>query len=140
MGLVPGGHAVRLVDDHQIPAHLRQSGQYVGALCQVERGDDLTLLQPLVDPELFADVTALEHDELLVEFLVELALPLEREVRGTDDQRPFDEAAQLELTDQQAGHDGLAGARVVGEQEAHARQLEEVLVHGFELVGKRVHS
>ena len=139
VGLVPRRHAVRLVDDHQVPAHLRQAGQDVGALGQVERGDDLPLLQPLVDAELAAQVGALQHDEPLLELLVELALPLERQVRGADHQDAFDQPAQLELADQEAGHDRLAGAGVVGQQEAHARQLEEVFVDRFELMRQRVH-
>ena len=36
------------------------------------------------------------------------------------------------------GHDRLAGAGVVGEQEADARQLEEVVVDRLELVRQRV--
>ena len=39
---------------------------------------------------------------------------------------------------QQARHDRLAGAGVVGQQEADARQLEEVVVDGFELVRQRI--
>ena len=36
------------------------------------------------------------------------------------------------------GHDRLAGAGVVGEQEPDARQLEEVVVDRFELVRQRI--
>ena len=83
-------------------------------------------------------VAALEDEEGLVELLLELALPLERQVGRADDQNPLDEAAQLELADEQAGHDGLAGTGVVGKQEAHARQLEEMFVDGFQLVRQRI--
>ena len=89
-------------------------------------------------PKLIADVAALQDEELFVELLPQLALPLEGEVRGADDQDPFDEPAQLQLPDQEAGHDGLAGAGVVGEQEAHRGQLEEVVVDRFELVGQGI--
>ena len=57
---------------------------------------------------------------------------------GVDDQRPLDEPADLQLLEQQARHDRLAGARVVGQQEADARQLDEVVVDRFELVRQRV--
>ena len=140
VGLVAGRHAVRLIDDDQIPMHLLQPGQDLGALGEVERGDDLLLLQPLVDPELVADIAALHHQKRLVEFFPEFPLPLERQVRGADDEHPFNEAAELEFADEEAGHDGLARPRIVGEQEAHGGQLEEVLVHGFELVRQRIYA
>ena len=58
----------------------RRPGRMSVALGEVERSDDLLLLQPLVDAELVADVAALEHDELLVELLLQLPLPLEGKV------------------------------------------------------------
>ena len=57
---------------------------------------------------------------------------------GRDDEGALDQAANLQLLEQQAGHDRLAGAGVVGEQEADARQLEEVVVDRFELVRQRI--
>ena len=140
MSLVARRHAVRLVHDDQVPVHLPQPGKDVFALGEVQRGDDLLLVEPLVDAELVAYVAALQHEESFVELLPELPLPLEGQVRGAHDQDAFDQASKLELADQQAGHDGLARARVVGEQEAHAGEFEEVLVDGFELVGQRVHA
>ena len=81
--------------DHQIPVNLPESGQDLGTLGEVERGDDPLLLHPLVDAELIADVAALEHEKLFVELLLELALPLKRQVGGTDDENPFNEARSL---------------------------------------------
>ena len=119
---------------------LPQPRKDVFALGQVQGGDDLVLLQPLVDAKLIADVAALEHEELFVELLLELALPLKRQIGGTHDQDALDQASKLELADQQAGHDGLARTRVVGEQEPHAGELEEMLVNGFKLVRQRVNA
>jgi hypothetical protein len=68
-----------------------------------------------------------------------LSLPLEAEVGRGDDQDPFGQPAELQLPNQEAGHDGLAGASVVGQREAHAGQLQEVVVDRFKLVGQRVH-
>ena len=42
------------------------------------------------------------------------------------------------LADPQTGHNRLARAGIVGEQEPHARQLEEVLVDRLELVRQRI--
>ena len=127
-----------LVDDDQVPVDLPQAGQDVVALGQVERRDDLAVLQPLVDAELVADVAALEDQELLVELLLQLALPLEGEVGRADDQDPLGQAAQLQFADEQARHDGLAGAGVVGEQEADAGELQQVVVDGLKLVRQRI--
>ena len=116
----------------------RSPGRMSCALGEVERGDDPVPLQPLVDAELVADVLALEDEELLVELLLQLALPLEGEVGRADDQDALGEAAQLELADEQARHDGLAGAGIVGQQEADARELEQVVVDRFELMRQRI--
>ena len=90
---VAGRHAVSLVNDDEIPLDLAQPGQDLVALSQVERGNDLLLLYPLVDTELIAQVAALKHQELLVELLLELPLPLESEVGRRDDQDALGQAA-----------------------------------------------
>ncbi|MDW8470219.1 MAG: hypothetical protein RML56_16030 [Burkholderiales bacterium] len=125
---------MRLVHDHEVPAHLPQSGQHIGALGQIERGDDAVALQPLIDAELLADVLALQHHELGVEFLLQFPLPLESEVGRADDEDALGKAAKLQLADQESRHDGLSRACVVGEQKAHARKFQQVVVHRFELV------
>ncbi len=130
---------MRLVHDDQIPVDLAQPRQDVVALGQVEGGDDPVSLQPLVYAELVANVLALEHEELRVELLLELALPLEGEIGRTDDQDALGEAAELEFTDEQPGHDRLASAGVIRQQESYACELEEVVVDRFELVRQRVH-
>ena len=81
---------------------------------------------------------SLEDNELLIEFFLQLALPLESEVGGADDQDALGEAAQFQLADEQARHDRLSGPGVVSEQEAHASELEQVVVDGFELVRQRI--
>ena len=138
--LVPRGHAVRFVHDDQVPVDLAQARQHVGPLGEVERGDDLRLLQPLVHAELVAEVAALEDQESFVELFLQLALPLEGQVGRADDQHPLGEPAQLEFADEQAGHDRLAGAGVVGQQEPHAGQFEQMVVNGLELVWQRIDS
>ena len=96
------------------------------------------LLQPLVDAELVADVVALHDEELRVELLLQLPLPLEGEVGRADDQDALGEAAQLQLANEQPRHDRLAGAGIVGEQEAHAGELQQVVVDRLELVRQRI--
>ena len=127
-----------LVHDHQVPAHLPQARQDLLALGEVERGHHRRLLHPLVHAELGPQLAALQHHERLVELLLQLALPLEREVRRGDDQDALGKAAQLQLADEQSGHDRLPRPRVVGQQEPHARQLQQVVVDRLQLVRQRV--
>ena len=132
-------HPVRLVHDDQVPVRLRQAGEDLLALGEVEGGDDLRVLLPLVDAELFADVAAPQDHERFVEFLPEFALPLEGEVRRADHQDALDETAQFQFADEESGHDRLPRPGVVGEQEADAGAAEEMVVHRVELVRERVH-
>ena len=90
------------------------------------------------DAVIRAQHVAADDLELLAELVLQFALPLEGEVGRRDDQGALDQAANLQFLDQQAGHDGLAGAGIVGQQEADARQLHEVVVNGFELVRQRI--
>ena len=59
-----------------------------------------------------------EDLERKLEPAVELVLPLFGEAAGADNEATLQVAAGDQLLDEQAGHDGLAGARVVGEEEA----------------------
>lgn len=138
--LVPGRHAMGLVHNHEVPLDLAQPGQDVLPLREVERRDNPFLLEPLVDTELITQVAPLQDQKLLVEFLLQLPLPLECEIGGSDDQDSLGQAAHLELPDEQSRHDRLAGAGVVGEQEADAGELEEVVVDRLELVRERVNT
>ena len=98
------------------------------------------LAQPLVDAELVANVAAFQHQELLIELLLQLSLPLEGQIRGAHDEDPLGQTPELELADEQAGHDGLAGPGVVCKQEPHAGELHEVFVDRLQLMWQRVHS
>ena len=57
--------------------------------------------------------------------------------RGHDEHAPQEPAGQ-HLARVQAGHDGLAGAGVVGQQEAQRGLREHPLVHGDALMRERV--
>src|SRR5690242_17361498 len=129
---------MRLINDHEVPMDLLQARQDRIPLRQVQRGDDLPMLQPLVDTELLANGVALQNDELLVEFFAQLALPLKRQIGGAYDQGAQTQAAQFQLPQQQTGHDRLTRAGIVGKQKADARQLEKVVVNRFELVRQRI--
>ena len=131
MAFVARGHPVRLVHYHQIPTRLLQSGQNVVPLGQVQRGDYLIAFLPFVGPELVANVATFKDKERFLELLPEFPLPLEGEVGWADYGNAFCQAAQFQFADEQAGHNGLAGAGVIGQQEPHAGQFQQVLIDGF---------
>src|SRR5215475_11834960 len=95
------GHAVGLIHNDQVPMNLAKPRQDVLALCQVEGSKNLILFQPLIDPELIADVAALHNEEFFVELFFKLPLPLKREIRRTDDQDPLGESSQLKFANQE---------------------------------------
>jgi len=97
-------------------------------------GHHLVALLPGVHAVVRAKGVAADDLELLAELVAQLALPLEGQIGGGDDQDALDQAADLQLLDQEPSHDGLASARVVGEQETDARKPHEVVVDRFELV------
>src|SRR5687768_5712329 len=131
-------HPMRLVHDHQVPMDLAKSRQNVIALGEIEGSKNLLLLQPLVDPELIADITAFNDEKFFVELFLELTLPLKREVRWTNDQNALGEASQLELADQEPGHDRLSRARVVSQEKPDTGRFEEIIINGLKLMRQRI--
>ena len=75
-----------------------------------------------------------------VEAPVELILPLLGQAAGADDEAALEVSPGDELLDQQAGHDRLARAGVVGQKEAQGLAGEHLLVDGGNLVGQRLHD
>ena len=61
--------------DHQIPVNLPESGQDLGTLGEVERGDDPLLLHPLVDAELIAHLSGLLGAEVAVILEIDAEIP-----------------------------------------------------------------
>jgi len=131
---------VRLVDDHEIPVGALETGPHLVALGEVDRGDGAVGAPPRLVAEVPLDAVGAQDVEFLVELVGELLAPLERERRGADDQHPVGHAAQAELLVEQAGHDGLAGARVVGEHESQPRLRQHVPVDGDDLVREAAHA
>ena len=72
------------------------------------------------------------------ELQIQLVLPLLDQAAGGDDQAALDVLAEDQLLDVQAGHDRLAGARVVGEQEPQRRARQQLAVDRAHLVGQRL--
>lgn len=64
--------------------------------------------------------------------------PLPRQTAGHDDQHLVDRTAKQQLFEQQAGHDGLTGAGVVGQQETDARQRQHIAIDGLDLMRQNI--
>ena len=69
-----------------------------------------------------------------------LVLPLLGQHARADDQAAVEIATDHELLDEKTSHDRLAGARVIGEEEAQRLAGEHLLVDGRDLVRKRIHE
>ena len=68
----------------------------------------------------------------------QLVLPLLDQAAGGDDQAALDVVAEDQLLDVEAGHDRLAGAGVVGEQEPQRRARQQLAVDRADLVRQRL--
>ena len=132
---------VRLVAHDQVPAgvgrlqlllHVLVAGQLV------ETGDDQVGLQEPVAGAGGFELVVGQDLERKLEPSVELVLPLFGETAGADDEATRQVAAGDQLLDEQAGHDGLAGARVVGEEKAQRLARQHRLVDAGDLVRQRV--
>ena len=138
---VAGRHLVGLVADDEVPvavAGLQFLLYFLVAGELVETGDDeVGLKEPVAGAGGFELVVG-EDFERKLEAAVELILPLFGEASGTDDQAALEVAAGDQLLDEEPGHDGLAGARIVGEEEAQRRAGQHGLVDGGDLVGERL--
>ena len=136
---VAGRHLVGFVAYDEVPvavAGLEFLLHFFVAGELVEAGDDeVGLEEPVAGAGGFELVVG-EDFEGQLEAAVELVLPLFGEAAGTDDEAALEVAAGDQLLDEEAGHDGLAGARIVGEEEAQGRAGQHGLVDGGDLVGK----
>ena len=130
-----GAALVGLVDDDEVPSLLPDPLAHVVLLGVVHRGDDLVAAVPGVDELLLID--GREDDvERLAEPAKHLVLPLDGQRRGAENQHPVDGLAELHLLDEQAGHDGLAGAGIVRQQEPQPGLREHPEVDRLDLVRK----
>ena len=137
--LAPGAHLVGFVHDDQVPAGAEEA--FAGVFDERDPGDGgdgLVVVLPGILAVVGPQQSARDDLELLAELVGHFPLPLEGQVRRGDDQRPLDQPSGLEFLEGQPRHDGLPGAGIIGQQEADARQTEEVAVDRFQLVRQRI--
>ena len=138
--VVVGTHSVRFVAHHQVPflGLLQSVLQLLVPRQHVHPGDQQRPLLKRVAQPGGVDHLAGEQLELQLELLLELVLPLLGERARRHDQAALQLAADQQLLDQQAGHDRLAGAGIIRQQEAHRLARQHVLIDRTDLVGQRV--
>jgi len=113
-----GGHLVGLVRDDEIPGGFGDGELGLDVLVPaelVEAGDDEVVFEEVVAGAGGLEVVVGDDLEGEVEAAVELVLPLLGEAAWADDEAAFEVAAGDEFLDEQAGHDRLAGAGIVGQ-------------------------
>ena len=131
-------HAVRLIDDDQVPfsfLELRLELLVAGQL--VHPGDQERV--GLEDIEVDVGVNELvgQQVEPQPELEEQLVLPLLHQATWRDDQALPHVVAEKQLFDVQAGHDRLPGAGIVGKQEAQRGTRKQLAVHRTDLVRQR---
>ena len=137
---VVGAHAVGFIEHHQVPfGGLLQPGLQLRIARElIHAGDQQRPLREGIAQAGGVDQVAGEQLELQLELLLQLVLPLLRQGARRHDQTALQLSPDQQFLDQQTGHDRLACAGVVRQQEAHWLAGEHVLVDRADLVGQRV--
>ncbi len=110
----------------------------VGARRHIEANDQPIALDERVAGERRLDLIARQDVEREAELLGQFVLPLLDEAARRDDQAAFKIAPDQQLLDQQPGHDRLAGAGIVREQEAQRLARKHLAIDGRDLVRQRL--
>jgi hypothetical protein len=103
----------------------------------VETGDDEVVFQEPVAGTRRFELVVRQDLEGELEAAVKFVLPLLGQAAGADDETTLQVAACDQFLDEQSGHDGLACAGVIGEQESQRLTGEHGLVDGRDLVRQR---
>ena len=129
------------VADDKVPAAIRGLKLLLdvfiaGQLVQ-PRDDQIVFQKPVAGSGCFQLVIG-QDVERKMEPAIQLILPLFGEAAGADDQTAMKIAARDQLLHEKAGHDGLAGTRVIGEQEAQRLARQHRLVDRRDLMRQRI--
>ena len=133
---------VCLIEDNKIVGldiRFLEPGEHPGASQSVHTDDQETALLPH-ERVAGTGVAARGDDERKAEQGAHLALPVPDQTGRGDDEHAANQAARQHLPDVKPGHDGLAGACIIGEQEPQPGLREHPLVHGEPLVRQRLNE
>ncbi len=132
-------HAVCLVDDGEVPVGRGEPLlQVVVARQDVESGDHAVATAEGLPVHARPSGPTVRNLKVEPELLGELVLPLLDQRAGGDDEAPREVTAEQQLLDVEAGHDRLARAGLVGQQEAERALRQQLAVHGGDLVRQRL--
>ena len=124
------------VADYQIP--LGGTGEFLLQVLiagqHVQARDEPRVIVERVSRSGCLDHVAGEDVELQAELLAEFVLPLLDKAARGDDQAAFEITASDQLLDQQAGHDRLSGAGVIGQQEPQRLARQHLAIDRRDLV------
>ena len=132
---------MRLVAHDEVPAAIRRLQLLLDILVAgelVEPGNDEVGFQEPVAGACRFELVVRQDVEGQMEPAVELVLPLLGKAPGTDDETALQVSAGDQLLDEQPRHDGLAGSRVVGEQEAKRLSGQHGFVDRGDLMRQRL--
>ena len=126
------------VDDDQIPLGLFELGLQLRVAGQlIHPSDEQGVGVEDVVVDVGVDQLVGQQVEPESELEEQFVLPLLDQSAGGDDQALPDVVAQQQFLDVEPGHDRLAGAGVVGEQEPQRSAGEKLSVDGADLMGQR---
>ena len=128
------------VAHHQVPAAVGRQHLVLGALIArhlVKPGDDEIRLKEPVAGACRLELVVGQNLERQVEASVEFVLPLLDQASRANDETSLQIASDDEFLDQQPRHNRLAGARIVGEQEAQRLPRQHRLINRRNLVRQR---
>lgn len=133
------GHPVGLVDDDEVPVDLRELlDEFVTTGDLVDPADQPVLLAEDLDRVGPVEHVAGDDLEGQPELVGEFVLPLRGEAAWRDDQDALGVAADHQLLQVEPGHDRLAGAWVIGEEEPQWLPGKHLAVDRFDLMRQRV--
>ena len=119
VSVAPGGEFVGLVEDDQIVGRGSQiRGPHAVTPERVHTDDRQVVVGIIERVMIFGGLGAGENAEAQAKEVAQFPLPVAHQPGWRNDQHPAHQPAQQHLANQQAGHDGLASAGVVGEQKA----------------------
>ena len=137
---VAGRKLVRFVDDHEVPVRQPQLLLQVFSAGElVDAGNHQVDVVKRIAAAGLLDLLAREQRERQTELLEHFVLPLLDQAARRYDQHPLGVGTHQQFADEQAGHDGLAGAGVVCQHVAQRLARQHRLVDGRDLVRQRFH-
>ena len=132
---------MRLIANDEVPSAVGRLQLLLYVLVAGElvepRNDEVRFKKPVAGARSFQLVVG-QNFERQIQTAVELILPLLGEASGADNETSLNVAPGDQLPDQEPCHDGLAGARVVCEQEAQRLARQHAFVDGRDLVRQRL--